>query len=105
MDAVLVFASTAFVFLACLFLVFHPDFHTGPIGCAGLSLVGVGAIIRFDAMIDSNATTRIGVLVWLGLALWLGQTLWNFLRRRHRRDATWYECDTLKRQRSVGAVR
>lgn len=101
MEVALMFAATGTVIACCLILVFHPDFHTGPIGCAGLALIGVGAVIRFDAMIDSNATTRIGVLVWTGMALWLGQTLWNFLRRKHRKDSTWYECDTLKRPRSA----
>jgi hypothetical protein len=91
MGTVVALTAIIVVLSICLLFVFHPEYHTGALGTAGLSLMGVGALMRFSHLIDSHRlVSNVEVLVWFGLALWLMQSLYNFLRRCSRKDSTWY---------------
>lgn len=86
-----VICLSSFIVLACCaVLVFHSDYHAGVLGTFGLSLLGIGAMLRISDL-GHSPFSPLAILVWTGMACFFGRLTWNFLARSRRRDGTWYK--------------
>lgn len=100
----LVMLSASLTLALCLLLVFHPDYHTGPLGVVAMGMIGLAALGRTLQLMDHPDPLRISpiaLFLWVGIALLMVSLAWKFLARlRIKNTERWYQCDQRPKQLS-----